>query len=379
MGVHYLLLSRTLDQGAGTVRRAAEVELRLSPGALGEIACANGAEPCEAVEEAEPASGEVERAPVDASEIASEVQSQLSSQVLDSTIRWSGLLLLALAVVGGGAAFLIGKRVASPIEGLTAAARGLSTDRLHQRVPVDAGSVETKELAESFNEMLDRLDTAFTAQRRFVANASHQLKTPLAIMRTQLDVARRKGAADVPELFETVDQMVVRMQGLSEAMLRLARTEHVRASCDIEISPLAEEAVEELGLGQRVELQLQNCRVRGDRDLLREAIKNLLENAIVHGIGEVRVAVEKFPGNAVCVTIENGGPRIPPEEVQQLFEPFRKLEQRTSDSKGHGLGLSIVRSIIEAHGGRVSAEALSPGGLRVVLTLAASPGSSPLA
>jgi signal transduction histidine kinase len=312
------------------------------------------------------------------------VRKDLVQAALNQILAQSGVALGLMALVSVGLGWVVAGRVLRPLQAITATARRLEGSTLHERINLQGPQDELKELADTFDQMLGRLDTAFESQRRFVANASHELRTPLAIARTEVDVALADPDASPAELramAERVREASERSERLIEGLLTLARSERqLRAREPVDLSALAAEALSAAGgeaerLGLRVSAVLGRAPVAGDRVLLERLVANLVENAVRHNRprGWVEVGSGLADGMAV-VRVANGGRPIPPEQVASLFEPFRRLDgDRTGSDRGAGLGLSIVRSVAAAHGGRARARALDGGGLEVTVELPRAP------
>ncbi|MFA1545015.1 sensor histidine kinase [Actinomadura chokoriensis] len=288
------------------------------------------------------------------------------------------LVILAAIVVIVVLAFAVSwwltGRLLRPLHRITGTARRLSLSTLHERIALDGPQDELKQLADTFDAMLDRLERALASQRRFVANASHELRTPLAVQRTAIEV----GLADPsPERLAVVrDEMLRnthRSERLIEGLLVLAQGERgldVRAPVDLEA--VVEQVVDDhLPLAERgkvaVKTATEPVTVTGDEVLLTRMVANLVQNAIRHNHSGGHVVVELSGGGLV---VRNTGPIVPPGVVDELFEPFRRLAgERTGSSDGAGLGLSIVTAIVHAHDGAVRATADPDGGLSVAVAL----------
>ncbi|MBR7673711.1 HAMP domain-containing histidine kinase, partial [Streptomyces daliensis] len=248
------------------------------------------------------------------------------------------------------------------------------------RIELEGPDDELKELSDTFDEMLDRLDRAFTAQQRFVANASHELRTPLAINRTLLEVqlADPDASPELHQLGKTLLATNERSEQLVEGLLLLARSENeIVDRKPVDLSEVANQAVEQTrGEAQTKGVELRGVRqpayVQGNGVLLERVALNLVQNAVRYNLREsgwVSVSTYAQPGQAV-LTVENTGPAVPAYEIDNLFEPFRRLRSdRTGSDKGVGLGLSIVRSVARAHGGTVTAEPREEGGLLMRVSL----------
>ncbi|EST38507.1 hypothetical protein N566_07045 [Streptomycetaceae bacterium MP113-05] len=298
------------------------------------------------------------------------------ARALDELLRSSLLALMGLAVAAFAFGYVMAGRVLSPLGRITRTARQVAGSDLHKRIELEGPDDELKELSDTFDEMLDRLDRAFTAQQRFVANASHELRTPLAINRTLLEVqlSDPEASAEVQQLGRTLLATNERSEQLVEGLLLLARSENeIVDRKPVDLAEVASRAVEQVrGDADAKGVELGGLRppayVQGNGVLLERVALNLVQNAVRYNReqgGWVAVTTEARPGHALLV-VENTGPAVPAYEVDNLFEPFRRLRsERTGSDKGVGLGLSIVRSVVRAHGGTVQARPREDGGLVV--------------
>jgi signal transduction histidine kinase len=318
-----------------------------------------------------------------ATELTAAVQQCMENQrqvALEALLNRSLLALLGLAVAAFAFGYVMAGRVLSPLERITRTAQRVAGSDLHRRIELDGPDDELKELADTFDQMLDRLDRAFTAQQRFVANASHELRTPLAINRTLLEVQLSDPGAspEVVQLGKTLLATNERSEQLVEGLLLLARSENeIVDRKPVDLAEVASRAVEQArGEAQERGVELRGVRrpayVQGNGVLLERVALNLVQNAVRYNVprdGWVSVGTRAQPGQAVLV-VENTGPAVPAYEVDNLFEPFRRLRtERTGSDRGVGLGLSIVRSVVRAHGGTVTARPREEGGLVVRVTL----------
>ncbi|GGP41263.1 sensor histidine kinase [Streptomyces abikoensis] len=298
---------------------------------------------------------------------------------LGSLLRRSLLALLGLAVIAFAFGYAMAGRVLSPLGKITRTARRVAGTDLSRRIELGGPDDELKELSDTFDEMLDRLERAFTAQQRFVANASHELRTPLAINRTLLEVSLSDPGAspELQQLGKTLLATNERSEQLVEGLLLLARSDNeIVDRKPVDLAEVASQALDQArGEAQTKGVELRGTRqpavVQGNGVLLERIALNLVQNAVRYNIpdGWVEVTTQALPGQAVLI-VENTGPVVPAYEVDNIFEPFRRLRtERTGSDKGVGLGLSIVRSVARAHGGRITAEPREGGGLvmRVVL------------
>jgi signal transduction histidine kinase len=301
----------------------------------------------------------------------------------DATLQ--KLLVFSLAGLGlmtvasGGLGWLMAGRVLRPVRSITAAARRASQQHLGERLALQGPRDELKELADTFDQMLERLDAAFATQRRFVADASHELRTPLTVMRTAIEVTMAKPKR-TPEQLEAMAAKVARSAGqaeaLLEALLTLATSDQPLASVEqVDLATAAEDALEVAApgirlLGLRVDTSLEPAPTTGSRLLLERMIGNLIDNAVRHNNAGGWVRVHSgTSGSHAQFTIANSGPVVPDALVPSLFEPFRRVEERTGTRDGAGLGLAIVRSIGTAHAAGVDAHGIPAGGLLVTVTL----------
>jgi signal transduction histidine kinase len=308
---------------------------------------------------------------------------QTGNQALSQLLLYSLLSLGGLTLLAGALGWLLSGRVLRPLHAVTNAARRASEQNLTERLALQGPDDELKELADTFDGMLDRLDTAFDSQRRFVANASHELRTPLTVMRTAVDVTLAKPNR-TPEQLDTmaieVRQAVTDAEALIDALLTLARSDRGPDGGEfVDLATAAEDAVDAVGAAVReagidLRIRLDPAETHGDRVLLERMVANLVDNATRHNApgGWIKVSTGRY-GDSVRITVTNGGPPIPADLVPALFEPFRRVHDRVGSGQGVGLGLSIVRSVVHNHGGEVTAEALPAGGLTVSVILPAVP------
>ncbi|MFC8368023.1 MULTISPECIES: sensor histidine kinase [unclassified Streptomyces] len=296
---------------------------------------------------------------------------------------------IALGVVGSAAAALgwvIAGRVLAPLHRVTDTARRIAgapaADRgLHERIALRGPDDEVKDLADTFDLMVERLDRSFDGQRRFVANASHELRTPLTLGRALVEVAMHRPTAseDVKQLGDNLLEINTRHERLITGLLLLARSEHEIAErlpvdlADVVAHVVDQTAPEAARAGVAVRDDCAEAPTLGDALLLERLVHNLVENAVRHNTGpggRVRVVTRDRGADGIELEVANTGPVVAPYEVPFLFEPFRRLgADRLVTGKGAGLGLSIVRAITLAHGGKVTAVPREGGGLTVTVTL----------
>ncbi|MET4926675.1 HAMP domain-containing sensor histidine kinase [Streptomyces sp. PSRA5] len=301
-------------------------------------------------------------------------------QALDDLLTRSLFALTGLSIIAFAFGYAMAGRVLSPLGRITRTARRVVGSDLARRIELDGPDDELKELADTFDEMLERLERAFTAQQRFVANASHELRTPLAINRTLLEVQLSDPAAPVElqQLGRTLLATNERSEQLVEGLLLLARSDNQLVERKpVDLAEVATRAVDQT----RGEAEAKGVELRGERGpavvqgngvLLERIALNLVQNAVRYNMREegwVEVTTTVEHGVAVLL-VSNTGPVVPAYEIDNIFEPFRRLRtERTGSDKGVGLGLSIARSVARAHGGRIIAEPREGGGLVMRVTL----------
>jgi signal transduction histidine kinase len=295
-----------------------------------------------------------------------------------------GVVLAGLVVVAGGVAWLVAGRMLRPLRQITETARRITGDGLHERLALAGPADELTELGDTFDGMLARLEAAFADQQLFAANAAHELRTPLAVMRAELDLLLTGPEPSPPEVREAAarlrrtvlgsERLLERLLTLTRGMLApgdrqpLALDETVRQA----LAAMAEDA---RARGLTVRADLGGARAYGDPGLLAELAGNLLDNAVKYNRPDGWIAVGTGTGTGRAVLeISNSGPRVAEAELAGLVEPFRRASrQRIGNSSG--LGLSIVRSVVAAHGGELSLRALPDGGLAVRVSLPVDTGT----
>jgi signal transduction histidine kinase len=300
----------------------------------------------------------------------------------------SGIALAIVAVLALMGGWLVAGRMLRPIRTITRTARRISSTSLHERLALDGPEDELKELGDTLDGLLARLEAAFEAQRHFVANASHELRTPLTAERTLLQVALDDPGTTTAAWRSTAEEVLAssdEQAHLIEALLTLATSESgLDGHEPVDLAPavtasLAALAPETGRLGIRIDELTESAPVDGDPLLVERLVANLLTNAVRHNVpgGRVEVRTGVQDGEAV-LSVTNTGPPIPPAEIERLFQPFQRLGRRRANYKdGHGLGLSIVRAIATAHDATVIARSVPDGGLRVCVTF--PPPASPAA
>ncbi|MFJ2770395.1 sensor histidine kinase [Streptomyces sp. NPDC087300] len=286
----------------------------------------------------------------------------------------SGIALAIMSVIAIGLGWLVAGRVLRPLRTMTSSIQRISARNVHERLAVEGPGDELKDLADTVDGLLGRLETALDSHKRFVANAAHELRTPLTVEHALLEESLIDRDATVDSFRSNFERLLVlseQQARLLESLLTLSSSE--RGPDRREALDLGE-VTDQVVLGWRAEAQRRGLRVEavtgradiwGDGALVERLVANLVDNALGYNVpgGWVRVFAGVEGGNAV-VRVSNTGPTIPRDRVGRLLEPFQRLDRSSGDGH-HGLGLSIVRSIAVAHGAALRAEARPGGGLVV--------------
>ena len=301
----------------------------------------------------------------------------------------SGITLAIMTLVSVALGWVVAGRVLRPVRTITTAARAISASNLQQRLAVAGPDDEFKRLADTLDELFGRLEAAFEAQRHFVANASHELRTPLALEQTLLEVALGDPHASAETLRSTCQELLAaggQQQRLIEALLTLATGE--RGLDRREPFDLAEATSQALLAAQpeiarrglRAATMISPAPVTGDPDLAGHLVANLIDNAVRHNVpgGRIELTTATTQG-CVVLTVVNTGPVISPTEVSRLLQPFQRLSAARGHYRdGHGLGLSIVAAIANAHGATLNARARTEGGLDIQVSFPPATAPRPL-
>jgi len=289
--------------------------------------------------------------------------------------------LLVFGLLGG---WLLAGRMLAPLARITDATRMAANGSLSHRIRLRGRRDEFRELADVFDAMLTRIESNVAEHRRFAANASHELRTPLTITQTLLDVARNDPNCDTGDLVDRLHAINTRAIALTEALLLLTRADRRSFTAErVDLALVAEEATETLlpfaeKRGLTIATSGNVTPTIGSHALLLQMTTNLVHNALVHNLpeqGTVWVTTGVHP-NGVVLTVENTGETLTPEFVSRLVEPFfRGTGRIRSDHAGVGLGLTIVKSITQAHDGTLTLTPRAAGGLSVTVQLPAAPGT----
>jgi signal transduction histidine kinase len=308
-------------------------------------------------------------------------QQQARQDTLNSLLTQGAIALGGVGVIALGFGWLMAERALRPVHEITATARRVAASAsaqrgLYERIALTGPRDEIKELADTFDDMLERLERSFDGQRRFVANASHELRTPLAINRAVVEVAMTRPSAGphTRQLGETLLAVNARHERLIDGLLTLAESENpIAQQVAVDLRDVAEHVLRQTPTGDRTvgDGCLESGPVIGDPVLLERLAQNLVENAVRHNRpgGWLSVTTGADGGHAT-LSVTNTGPEVAAYDLETIFEPFRRLAgDRIRSERGVGLGLSIVRAVARAHGGEVAAVPRPGGGLTVTVTL----------
>jgi signal transduction histidine kinase len=307
-----------------------------------------------------------------------DLQDQLARQRardLRQLLVASGIALALMTFVSVGLGWLMAGRVLRPLRTMAVTAKSISANDLHQRLHTQGPADEIKDLADTFDTLLDHLQDAFEAQRRFVANASHELRTPLTFERSLLEVALADPDATTADLRNACQRVLTSNQqqgNLIEALLTLTRSQRGlgrRTALDLAAitDALLDSAQANAAPGLRIETDLNPAPVTGDQPLVERLIANLVDNALRHNVTDGSVTVwTGIHAGRPTLRVRNTGPVILPAQVDTLFQPFQRLQAtRINGQGGLGIGLSIVAAIASAHDAELHAQPLLHGGLDI--------------
>lgn len=285
---------------------------------------------------------------------------ETQSQIFSESSLW---FMAGTIIIGSLVMYFAAGLILKPLKKLSSTIATVDTAGLHTtRIAEYTAKDELNTLADSFNAMMERLHTAFERERRFSADAAHELKTPLTVIKTTIEVLDEDaGATDCRQALRVVKKQTDRMTVLVRQLLEFSSMSHSSLTGQVEIDVLVGEVMREL-CGEGAVMRLTPCTVRGDSVLLRQAVANLVQNALKYGDGTVEASVETAD-DAVCISIRDYGKGIPEEERARIFEPFYRIDgSRSRSLGGSGLGLSIVWEIARLHGGTVSCTGGVPTG-----------------
>jgi signal transduction histidine kinase len=315
----------------------------------------------------------------------------IRAQVGHSLLTWGALALLGAVMLSACVGWLLAGRMLRPVRAVTGTARRVAQRHLHERIALTGPADELKELADTFDSMLERLERSFDGQRRFIANASHELRTPLTTTRALVEVAVTASGSseDTRRLGGKLLTITTAQERLLDSLLDLAHSETtIDRDTRIDLADLAAEATSAHAdaarrAGIELRTELAAAPLHGDPALLSRVVHNLVDNAIRYNLptgGWITVHSATTRENTATLSVANSGPVIDPDDTAALFEPFRRLRyDRTHQPRGSGLGLSVVRAVVRTHHGSVQARPRSDGGLTMSIVIPPQPETAPTA
>lgn len=304
----------------------------------------------------------------------------LDVDAIERSILFDALGILLFVIVAGScvAYFLIG-HYTKPVQQLSAHMKEIGPDKLSDSIEIEGGGEEIQELVKSFNQMTDQLDEAFAMQRRFSASAAHELRTPIAVLRTKLDVFKKKKREqhEYDELVDTMETYIDRLSSIITDLLEFAETSELGEAEDVSLDSVVKTVVDDLesvaqnnmvnvqiDIPPKAQSKAQNLTVKGNTNLLYRALYNLVENAIRYNNeeGSVNITLETR-GQEGVVIIADTGVGIAPEQRELVFEPFYRVNKsRSREFGGAGIGLSLVKTILKRHGASITVSENNPQG-----------------
>ena len=304
----------------------------------------------------------------------------LDVDAIERSILFDALGILFFVIIAGSCAayFLIG-HYTKPVQQLSAHMKEISPNTLSDSIEIEGGGEEIQELVKSFNKMTEQLDEAFAMQRRFSASAAHELRTPIAVLRTKLDVFKKKKREqhEYDELVDTMETYIDRLSSIITDLLEFAETSELGEVEDVSLDSVIKTVVDDLesvAQNNMINMQIdahsdtqseaQNLIVKGNTNLLYRALYNLVENAIRYNNeeGSVNITLETR-GQEGVITIADTGVGIAPEQRELVFEPFYRVNKsRSREFGGAGIGLSLVKTILKRHGASITVSENNPQG-----------------
>jgi signal transduction histidine kinase len=298
--------------------------------------------------------------------------------ILDNNLMMMNILGVIIAILSG---IYLSKKLLLPIKKITNTAKEISVYDLNNRIDIGGPDDELKELACTFNDMIEGLQESFERQKQFVSDASHELRTPIAVIQGYVNLLGRWGKDDREVLEESIDAIkseTENMKKLLEQLLFLARGDNISYQLEkkeFELSELIEDIVKETKLiDQTHEIEYffdQNTWIYADPKLIKQMLRILMDNSIKFTPvnGKIRIASEKY-NNHVVIRVEDSGIGIPKEDIPYIFDRFyRSDKSRTKATGGAGLGLSIAKWVVESHNGNIEVESQLEKGTKMIVKL----------
>ena len=316
------------------------------------------------------------------SEMLADIEASVRNETLNTLLVQGIIAIIAVGTVAVVVGWWLSHRALRPVAEITRTARMLSDDDLSARVDIDGPPDEITELADTFDAMLDRLDRGYTQHRNFAGVASHELRTPLAVMRVEADnaLADPTAAPEHREMAHRILAAVAKSERMINQLMALTRSgAGIKATAPVDLADVVGAVAGELSgsasnAGVRLDLSLADAVVEADQTLLEVLVTNLIDNAIVHNVeGAADISVESDGANARLL-VTNSGRTYTDEDVARMTKPFERMsDERT---RGSGLGLATARSIVDAHGGEMTAASREGGGLSITVVLVLANGTA---
>lgn len=304
----------------------------------------------------------------------------LDVDAIERSILFDALGILLVVIVAGSCAayFLVG-HYTKPIQQLSVHMKEIGPNTLSDSIEIEDGGEEIQELVKSFNQMTEQLNEAFAMQRRFSASAAHELRTPIAVLRTKLDVFKKKKREqhEYDELVDTMETYIDRLSSIITDLLEFAETSELGETEDVSLDSVVKTVVDDLesvaqnnmvnvqiDVQSKAQSEAQAFIVKGNTNLLYRALYNLVENAIRYNNeeGSVNITLETR-GQEGVIIIADTGVGIAPEQRELVFEPFYRVNKsRSREFGGAGIGLSLVKSILKRHGASITVSENTPQG-----------------
>lgn len=304
----------------------------------------------------------------------------LDVDTIERSILFDALGILLVVIVAGScvAYFLIG-HYTKPVQQLSAHMKEISPNTLSDSIEIEGGGEEIQELVKSFNQMTEQLDEAFAMQRRFSASAAHELRTPIAVLRTKLDVFKKKKREqhEYDELVTTMETYIDRLSSIITDLLEFAETSELGEVEDVSLDSVIKTVADDLkpiaqnnmvnmqiDIQSKAQSETKAFIVKGNANLLYRALYNLIENAIRYNNEEGSVNITlKTKGQEGVIIIADTGVGIAPEQRELVFEPFYRVNKsRSREFGGAGIGLSLVKTILKRHGASITVSENNPQG-----------------
>lgn len=304
----------------------------------------------------------------------------LDVDAIERSILFDALGILFFVIIAGScAAYLLAGHYTKPVQQLSAHMKEIGPDTLSDSIDIEGGGEEIQELVKSFNQMTEQLDEAFAMQRRFSTSAAHELRTPIAVLRTKLDVFKKKKREqrEYDELVDTMETYIDRLSSIITDLLEFAETSELGETEDVSLDSVVKTVVNDLesvaqnnmvnvqiDIQPKAQSEAQTFIVKGNTNLLYRALYNLIENAIRYNNeeGSVNIALETR-GQEGVIIIADTGVGIAPEQRELVFEPFYRVNKsRSREFGGAGIGLSLVKTILKRHGASITVSENTPQG-----------------